>query len=328
MRALMILALMAAPALAQQDQRGQDFILQRMKDRLKLTDDQAAKVKEILAKDGEERTKMDDARTEKINALLDDEQKKQYEEMRTQFARGRGGQGGAGGPQFGFGGGRGPIGAVNIEDVKRELNLSDEQVEKIKPLYDEFNAELQKRMAANLEKGFQNLNIQEEMQKYQTAIKELADKVKVHLNDEQKTKMDALIERATGMMRMIPNLMNLNNRGGNAPAPRQSVEERVRAAMALLKIEKEDEKAVVSDLIAKTVKAQYDLEDFTKGSKERLIEAAKNADLSDAAIEDRIKETQEDRRKREKDLAGLQKQLAEVVTNRQELELMALGILK
>lgn len=325
MRVLLILALMAAPALAQQDQRGQDFILQRMKDRLKLTDEQAAKVKEILSKDGEERTKMDEARTEKINALLDDEQKKQYEEMRNQF---RGGRGGAGGGGFQFGGGRGPIGAVNIEDVKRELNLTDEQVEKIKPLYDEFNAELQKRMAANIEKGFQNLNIAEEMQKYQTAIKELADKVKVHLNDEQKTKMDALIERANGMMRMIPNLMNLNNRGGGGPAPRQSVEDRVRSAMAILKIEKEDEKAVVSDLITKIVKAQYELEDFTKGSRERLLEAAKNADLSDTAIEDRIKETQEDRRKREKDLGALQKQLMEVVTNRQELELMAIGILK
>ncbi len=328
MRALMILALMAAPALAQQDQRGQDFLLQRMKDRLKLSDEQAAKVKELLAKDGEERTKLDEARTEKINALLDDEQKKQYEEMRTQFQRGRGGQGGAGGPQFGFGGGRGgPMGSVNIEDVKRELNLSDEQVEKIKPLYDEFNAELQKRMAANMEKGFQNLNIQEELGKYQTAIKELSDKVKVHLNDEQKTKMDALIERATGFMRMIPSFLN-NRGGGNAPAPRASVEDRVRSAMSVLKIEKEDEKAVVSDLIAKIVKAQYDLEDFTKGSRERLIETAKNADLSDAAIEDKIKETQEDRRKREKELSGLQKQLAEVVTNRQELELMALGILK
>jgi hypothetical protein len=325
MRALVMMLLLAAPALAQ-DARGQEFLLNRLKDRLKLTDEQAAHVNEILSKDGEERTKLDDARTEKINAVLNDDQKKQYEELRAQMQRGRGfGGGGPGGGQP-FGGGR-SMGSVNIEDVKRELGLSDEQVEKIKPLYDEFNEGLQKRMAAQAEKGFQGLNIGEEMRKYQASIKELAEKVKVHLTDEQKTKLDALIERSTAFMRMIPNFLG-NRGGGNAPAPRPSVEDRVRVAMSALKIEKEDEKAVISELIAKIVKAQYELEDFTKASRDRLAEAAKNADLSDAAVEDRIKEAQEDRRKREKDIAGLQKQLAEVVTNRQELELMALGVLK
>jgi hypothetical protein len=323
MRALMILALMAAPVLAQ-DNRGQDFLLNRMKDRLKLSEEQTAKVKEIFAKDTEDRTKMDEARTEKVNALLSDEQKKLYEEMRNQ--RGRGGFGGAGGgQQFQFNGGR-PMGSVNIDDVKRELNLTDEQVEKIKPLYDEFNANVQKRTTENMEKGFANLNISEEMQKYQESLKALSEKVKVHLTDEQKPKLDALVERATGFMRMIPGLLN---RGGAAAAPvRPSVEDRVRSAVAALKIEKEDEKSVVSDLVTKIVKAQYDLEDYLKSSREKLAEAAKNSDLSDAAVEDRIKETQEDRRKREKDITALQKQLTEVVTNRQELELMASGILK
>src|SRR5882672_12446397 len=123
MRALMmlILMLMAVPVLAQ-DARGQEFLVNRLKDRLKLTDDQTAKVKEILAKDGEDRTKLDDARTEKINALLNEEQKKQYEELRTQQQRGRGGfGGGAGGQQFN--GGR-PMGSVNIDVVKRELTLT------------------------------------------------------------------------------------------------------------------------------------------------------------------------------------------------------------
>jgi len=324
MRALMILMLMAAPVLAQ-DARGQEFLVNRLKDRLKLTDEQTAQVKEILAKDGEDRTKLDEARTEKINALLNEEQKKQYEELRTQQQRGRGGFGG-GGQQFQFNGGR-PMGSVNIDDVKRELSLSDEQVEKIKPLYDEFNANVQKRTTENMEKGFQNLNIGEEMQKYQESLKGLSEKVKVHLTDEQKPKLDALVERATGFMRMIPGL--LNRGGGAAQAPvRPSVEDRVRSAVAALKIAKEDEKAVISDLVSKIVKAQYDLEDFQKSSRERLAEAAKNTDLSDAAVEDRIKESQEDRRKREKEISGLQKQLAEVVTNRQELELMAQGILK
>jgi hypothetical protein len=323
MRALLVVALMASPLMAQDNaNRGQEFMVNRLKDRLKLTDEQTAKVKEILTKDGEERTKLDDARTEKINALLNDEQKKQYEELRA-----RGNRGGPGGGQFQFGGAGGrPMGSVNVDDVKRELNLTDEQVEKIKPLYDEFNANVQKRASELAEKGFQGLNFAEEMQKYQDSLKALAEKVKVHLTDEQKTKLDGLVERAAGMMRLIPNLMN---RGGNAaPAARPSVEDKASRAVAALKIEKDDEKTAIMDLVTKIVKAQYDLEDYTKTSRDRMSEASKNPELSDAAVEDRIKESQEERRKREKDIAALQKQLTEVVTNRQELELMAQGILK
>jgi hypothetical protein len=327
MRVLLALALMASPVLAQ-DTRGTDFMVQRLKERLKLSDDQAAKVKEILAKDSEDRTKMDEARTEKINALLDADQKKAYEEMRSN-QRGFGG-----GRQFQFGGGAGgarpggPMGSVNVDDVKRELGLSDEQVEKIKPLYDEFNASLQKRQDELREKGFQGLNFGEEMQKYQDNLKGLAEKVKTHLTDEQKTKLDGMVERVTGMMRFLPGLMNQGARGGGAAAPRPSAEERTKAVVAALKVEKDDERSVIADLVLKIVKAQYELEDFTKSSRDKLNEASKNRELSDAAVEDRIKEAQEDRRKREKEIAALQKQLAEVTTNRQELELMAQGILK
>lgn len=326
MRVLLALALMCSPLLAQ-DTRGTDLMVQRLKERLKLSDDQAAKVKEILTKDSEDRTKMDDARSEKINALLDADQKKAYEEMRSN-------QRGLGGRQFQFGGAgggarpAGPMGAVNLEDAKRELGLSDEQVEKIKPLYDEFNATLQKRQEELREKGFQGLNFGEEMQKYQENLKGLAEKTKAHLTDEQKTKLDGLVERVTGMMRFLPGLMNQGGRSGGGAPPRPSAEERTKAVVAALKIEKDDERSVVADLVLKIVKAQYDLEDFTKTSREKLSEASRNRELSDAAVEDRIKEAQEERRKREKDIAGLQKQLAEVTTNRQELELMGQGILK
>jgi hypothetical protein len=326
MRALMVVALMASPVLAQQQQdRATEFMVQRLKDRLKLNDDQAAKVKEILVKDTEDRTKMDDARTEKIAALLDADQKKLYEEYRAnQRGGGRGNfQFGGGGGQFG--GGRG-MGQLNVEDAKRQLNLTDEQVEKIKPLYDEFNANAQKRMEELREKGFQGLNWQEELQKGQDNMKALADKVKAHLTDEQKTKLDGIMEQMTGWMRMVPNLLN-QNRTPSTPA-RPSVEDRVKSVVAALKIEKDDERSAIADLITKVVKAQYDLEDFVKSSRERLSEASKNRDLSDAAIEDRIREAQDDRLKRERSLVGLQKQLSEVVTNRQELELLRRGILR
>jgi len=334
MHAILALALMASPVLAlQQQDRATEFMVQRLKDRLKLSDDQAAKVKEILAKDSEERTKMDDARSEKIAGLLDADQKKLYEEYRAnQRGGGRGnfqfgGNGGGGGNQFQFGGGAANrMGQLNIEDLKRELTLTDEQVEKIKPLYDEYNANAQKRMDEFREKGFQGFNFADEMSKGQETLKALADKVRVHLNDEQKVKQEALMERATGWMRMLPNFMN-QNRPAAAPV-RPSVEEKVKSAVAALKIEKDDERSAIADLITKVVKAQYELEDYVKSQREKLSEWSRNRDLSDAAVEDRIKESQDERRKREKDITSLQKQLSEVVTNRQELELMAQGILK
>jgi hypothetical protein len=331
MHAILVLALMASPVLSlQQQDRTTEFMVQRLKDRLKLSDDQAAKVKEILAKDSEERTKMDDARSEKIAGLLDADQKKLYEEYRANQRGGRGNfqfGGGGGGNQFQFGGGGGNrMGQLNIEDLKRELTLTDEQVEKIKPLYDEYNANAQKRMEEFRDKGFQGFNFAEEMSKGQETLKALSEKVRVHLNDEQKAKQEALMERTTGWMRMLPNLMN-QNRTPSAPV-RPSVEDKVKSVVATLKIEKDDERSAIADLITKVVKAQYELEDFVKSQQQKLSEWSRNRDLSDAAVEDRIKETQDDRRKREKDLAALQKQLGEVVTNRQELELMAQGILK
>jgi hypothetical protein len=325
MRSLALFLVLASPLAAQQDTRGTDFWVNRMKERLGLTEEQASKVREILAKDAEERTKMDDARTAKVNELLNDEQKKKYEEMRSQ-GRGVGlrvgGQGGFGG----FGGGRGP-GQLQMDDLKRELGLSDEQVEKIKPMIDEFGQQVQKRMEEMRTNGFQSLNLAEEMQKGQEAMKQLAEKVKAHLGDEQKTKLDGLMERMTGWMRMVPQLLGQRQAPASAAA-RPSVEERVRRAMEALKIEKDEERVAVRELVEKVVRAQHELEDSGKSARERLGQAARNAELSDAAVEDQIKASIEERRKLEKGLGELQKQLVEVVSARQELELMAQGILK
>src|SRR5437773_12029990 len=104
------------------------------------------------------------------------------------------------------------------------------------------------------------------MTKYQENIKALAEKVKVHLTDEQKTKLDGLVERTTSMMRLSPNLMTQAGRGG-APPPRPSVEDRVKSVIAALKVEKDDERSAIADLVSKIVKAQYELEDFTKSSR-------------------------------------------------------------
>jgi hypothetical protein len=98
--------------------------------------------------------------------------------------------------------------------------------------------------------------------------------------------------------------------------------------MDALKIEKEVEKQAVADLVTKVIKAQDAVEDYQKSSKEPLQLAGRNAELSDQALEDKLTEQRTERRRLEKSLAELQAQLADVVTHRQEIELILQGILK
>lgn len=311
---LVTLLCVAGTALAQEPNRDTESLVNRMKDRLKLSEDQVAQVREILSKEAEDRTKMDDARMAKINELLDEEQKKLYGEMRR--GRGFGGQGG------------GRQGPLNMNDLKRDLSLTDEQVEKIKPIVDEFGSSLQKRMEELRNGGFQGLDWQAAIQKFQDSFKEVSEKIKAHLNDEQKSKADALFERVTNWTRLIPGLAARRAGGTETTPGRRSPEERIRRAMDALKIEKDEERDAIKDLVEKIAKAQAGLEDWQKESRERLTETARNKELSDAALDDRIIEAQEERRKREKEIVGLQEQLIEVVNNRQELDLMVQGILR
>lgn len=327
-------AIVAAALLAQgqpQD-RGQERRVNLLKQRLSLTDEQTEKVKEIYAKDAEETQKLEEARVAKVKEVLTDEQKTQYDELLRNFRGGGQGRGafqfgGQGGPGGGFGNFRG-MGQFRIEDLKRELTLTDEQVGKIQPIVEEFTANAQKRMEELRQGGFQGLNLQEELGKFQESIKGLSDKIKAHLNDDQKGKLDALVERSTGFMRMIPNLLGGRLGGTPTQGSRLSVDERVRRAMEALKIEKEVERQAVAELVTKVVKAQDALEDYQKSSREPLQSAGRNTELSDQALEDKLSEQRTERRRLEKSLAELQGQLADVVTHRQEIELILLGILK
>jgi hypothetical protein len=329
--------------------RGADFWVNLLKDRLKLNEEQAAKVKEIVAKDSEERAKADEARNAKIAEVLDEEQKKQFEELRRNPLGNLGrmlqglGRGGApgGGPPPGGGPGAGPgggglgamagrLGQVNVDDLKRELDLTDEQMGKIRPLVDEFNEKARKRWEELREGNFRNFNWQEELQKIQEMVKEAGDKLKPHLTPEQKEKYDQLVETRLQWVRMAQGFAGA--RGGTptpgGAAPRPSPEERLRRVMEALKIENENERKAVSDLVAEIIRAQAALEDQNKAVQEKLQVMSKNSELSSEAIEDALKEVRKDRRQKEKELAGLQKELSEAVNNRQEVELILQGILK
>lgn len=314
MKTLALWVSMAAAAVAQD--RGTEFRVNQLKQQLGLSDEQSAKVKEILDKDAEQ-----------IRALLTDEQKTKYDELRQ-----RGGAGGGnrqGGFQFGGQGGRQFGGGLQMDQLKTELNLTDEQVEKIKPVVEEFQAQTQKRMEELRQGGFQNLDWQAELAKGQETMKAFSEKIKAHLSDEQKTKADALMERATGWMRMIPNVLQRFQGGGAAAgtATRASVDERVKKAVDALKIEKDDERTAVRELIEKAIKARDALDDYLKSSRDSLGAAAGNKELSNEALKDKLTDYDKERKRLEKALKDAQDTLAEVVDSRQEMELIRQNVL-
>jgi hypothetical protein len=300
---------MAAVAAAQD--RGTEFRVNQLKSQLGLSDEQAAKVKEILDKD-----------TEQIRGLLNEEQKTKYDALRS-------GQGG-GGRQGGFQGlGRGFGGGLQLDSLKQELQLTDEQLEKIKPIVEEFSAQTQKRMEELRANGFQGLDWQGELAKAQENMKAFSDKLKAHLTEEQKPKAEALMERATGWMRMIPGMVQRFQPGGSAASPsRATVDERVKRALDALKIEKDDERGAVKGLVEKAIKAQDAVEDYVKSSRDTLGNAAGNRELANEALEDKLTEQRKERRRLEKDLKDAQDVLAGVLSSRQEIEMVRQGVLR
>jgi chromosome segregation ATPase len=126
---------------------------------------------------------------------------------------------------------------------------------------------------------------------------------------------------------MIPGLGGGRGFGAAATPTRPSVNERVSRAIEALKVEKDDERAALRELIEKIVKAQDAVEDYQKSSRDRAGEAARNAELSEQALEDRLGEVRKERRRLEKAVADLQAQLADVVSARQEAVLVQQGIL-
>ncbi len=314
MKTLVIWLSLAAAA---QD-RGTEFRVNQLKQQLGLSDEQTAKVKEIFEKD-----------VDRIREVLTDEQKTKFDELRRNQAQGQGGgQFRFGGGQGGFGGGRN-FGQMQMDNLKSELGLSDEQVEKIKPIVDDFNAQAQKRMEELRQGGFQGLDWAGELQRGQDNMKAFAEKVKAHLTDDQKTKADQMMERMTGWMRAIPGVLQRFQQGGAAGTPsRASAEERVKKALDALKFENDAERDAVRGLIEKAVKAQDALDDYLKSSRDNLGAAASNRELSNEALEDKLSEQRKERRRLEKELKDAQDALADVVNSRQELELVRQAILK
>ena len=317
-------------AAAQQDdaQRRVD----RLKRDLKLSDDQAAKALEIYKADKDSQDKLDKDRQDKIRGLLNDDQKKSFDDMMNGGGRSNGGGNGNGngrgnGNGNGFGGGNmldrmlGPT----ADELKKDLTLTDDQFNKIKPVIDDFRKTATDKFEEARKNNFQGYNWREETDNFRKATEETNAKIKEQLTDEQKDKFDKLIQQRNNP---FGNRGGNNGANGTGGARGPTVDERVKRAMDTLKIENADEAAAIKDLIKKVCEAQKALEDWDRDQRPKIDETLANKELKDDDLDGKLKEYRTARKEKETAIKDAQKALNEAVSTRQELELIKLNILR
>ncbi len=252
----------------------------------------------------------------KVGSVLTEEQKRGYEQLRQggQGRRDRGGRGGGGNWMERF---MGP----QIDQLKESLDLSEEQSEKITKVLGDFRTSAEERFAELREQGFQGLDWRQEMQKFRERLDELNGKVREHLTPEQREKYEELLQNRPGFGRQ-----NSGERGERSSRGR-SPEQRLERVMTDMAVEDDEEKAAIQEIIKETMNADRVLNEYMRKMRDEVRQLAEG-DLGEEAIDSRLTELRDTRRTHEKSLSTLRKELAEVVTYRQEAVLVRHGILK
>lgn len=300
------LLLAAGRAMAQQQEDPVERAVQRLKDQLTLTEEQIPKVREILKKQHDD-----------VKAVLTDAQKTTYD----QGGRGNRGGNNAGNNNAapgGFGNIRGSwLPATN--DLKTSVGLTDEQVTKVNEIRDAVRQEM-RTFFQNRGRG-NNQNLAEQLTAFQEKSKEeTTKKIRDILTDEQKPKFEEALKAFAANPPAAPTFGG-GTRGG-------TIDDRVGRVMETLKVENAKEADAVKSLVTKVMEAMDKVEAYQRDSRTKIDEASRNKDLSDDAVGEKITELLKGLRDLEKDLSGARKELTDVVTNRQELELLRRGILR
>jgi hypothetical protein len=282
-----------------------------LKDQLGLTDEQIQKVTQIYKESREAEQKVETDRQAKIRETLTDDQKKKYDDMLAAMNRPRTPLSGLERMMDGW-----------ADTLKKELSLDDASLEKVKPLIDDFRKKIQERTEKLRQEGFQGMNWQEEMQKFQDGAKEVGEKIKAHLSPEQKEKFEKLMDR------MQPGRGGFGaGPGNNRPAP-PSPEERATRAVDTLKITDSTEQAAVKSAVQKVFEAQHAMSEFDREYWTKVDELRKDAGMSDEQVNAKLNELRTSRLEKDKAVKAAQSALREIISVRQELELFRHGALR
>lgn len=308
---MMTWAVVGAVLLAAQGQQDPvESRVERYKQQLNLTDEQVPKIREIVKK------QIDD-----MKAILTDEQKTRLD------GGGQGGRGGNNGQGNGFGNAFRGGWLPPTNDLKTSVNLTDDQVSKINEIRDAVRQEMRTffqgrgRGRGQGNQGGQNLA--QDFQAFQEKSKEeTTKKILALLTDEQKPKFEEAV-KAYAANQPTPG-QGFGGQGGRGG----TLDERVGRVMENLKIEDAKEADAVKSLVKKVMEQMEKLDAYNRETRTKIDEAARNKDLSDDAVGEKITEIMKGHHELEKELAAARKALTEVVTNRQELELLRRGVLR
>lgn len=294
----------AMPVIAQETQNDPaERQVQMLRGFLQLTDDQVSKVREIVKK-----------QTDDLRGLLTDEQKRRYDEMGRRFS---GGNRGGGGPP-GSGGSRGGW-YPSTDELKAQLSLTDDQASKLNEIRDAVRQDLRNFWRDRQGGG----NPADEFQAFQQKLRDdTTKKMRDALNDDQKAKFDEVVKNYQSQQQDQSGQSGRGGRGG------PSLDERTSRVMDNLKIEDAAEANAIKAVVRRVLELMEKLESAQRDARGKVDEASRNRELSEEAVGDKIEELRKGVRDIEKELATARKDLADIVTNRQELELIRRGVLR
>jgi hypothetical protein len=145
-------------------------------------------------------------------------------------------------------------------------------------------------------------------------------KVRDVLTDEQKPKLDELVKQRQAEA----NERSERFRSGFSRSP----EDRANRIMEDLKIENKEEAEAIKGLVVKVIEIQQKLDTYNREARGQIDDIRRNTEMSDEAVGQKLGEILKGREPIEKELDAARKELSEVVTYRQELELIRARILR
>ena len=280
-----------------------------LKEQLGLTDEQFEKVTKIYKESREAEQKVETDRQAKLRETLTDDQKKKYDEMIAAQNRPRSPLGGLERMMDGW-----------ADTLKKELSLDDATVEKVKPIIEEFRKKVTERTEKLRAEGFQGMNWQEEMQKFQDGTKEVGEKIKALLTPEQKEKFDEL------MKKLQSGRPGTNFGAGGRQPP--TAEERAATVVERLKITESTEQAAVKTALQKLFEAEHALREYEREARGKLEDINKDSALTDEQVNAKLNELKTGRLDRDKAVKAAQSALREIISARQEVELMRQNVFR
>jgi Spy/CpxP family protein refolding chaperone len=278
-----------------------------LKEQLGLTDEQAQKATDIFKQAREAEQKLETDRQAKVRELLTDDQKKKYDEMIVNQNRAQG-----------------PLGWLDrtmsafADRLKKDLSLDDATHEKVKANIEEFRKKIQER-GEKIRQSGERLDWSAEMQSYQDGAKETGEKIKAHLSSEQKEKFDKIVE---DMQRQRG-----PGGGGERRGP-PTAEERATRSLEALKISEATEQAAVKSALLKLFEAEHAMGEYDREARGKLDEIKKDSALTDEQVNTKLNEVRTGRLEKDKALKAAQAALREIISARQELELIQQRVLR